>query len=133
MKSFITKDGKYTVTRCSRWIQIRRKYDIRKNNVLYDFSTDGYGYKPADERYDPSTGTYLDYFRFDGRNYAIEQFICLGSVWCPEPPYEFTDVDGRSAFVSAVDFSGNLFNPYYIELDEYGEKVRVYTVERSAA
>ena len=128
MKQFKTVDGKNTVTRLSRWIQIKQNYNVNKRNSLYEFSTDENGYKPGDSEYNPANGTYLDYFRFNGRNYAIEQFITLGSVWCSGSPYEFTDTDGKSTFIHAVDFYGDLYNPLYIEVDECGERVRVYKV-----
>ena len=115
MKQFRTVDGKNTVTRLSRWIQVKQNYNVNKRNSLYEFS--------------PANGTHLDYFRFNGRNYAIEQFIGLGSVWCGGAPYEFTDTDGKSTFIRAVDFYGDLYRPLYIELDEYGERVRVYKVD----
>ena len=128
---FVTIDGKHNVTRLSRWITIQHKYRINKNNGLFDFSTDGNGYRPTSEKYDPSTGTYLDYFRFEGRNYAIDQFVALGSIWCGGKPYQFTDTDGTTTFVTAVDFSGDIYDPLYIELDEYGEQVRVYQVHKA--
>ena len=128
MKQFKTVDGKNTVTRLSRWIQIKQNYNVNKRNSLYEFSTDENGYKPGDSEYNPANGTYLDYFRFNGRNYAIEQFIALGSVWCSGSPYEFTDTDGKSTFIHAVDYYGDLYNPLYIEVDECGERVRVYKV-----
>ena len=128
MKEFKTVDGKNTVTRLSRWIQIKQNYNVNKRNSLYEFSTDGNGYKPGQSEYNPANGTYLDYFRFNGRNYAIEQFIALGSVWCSGSPYEFTDTDGKSTFIHAVDYYGDLYNPLYIEVDECGERVRVYNV-----
>ena len=131
MYQTVTTDDKYVVTRCSRWIKIRQNYNVSKKNVLYEFSTDGYGYKPTDDKYDPKTGTFLDYFRFNGRNYAIEQFIALGSVWCAGEPYQFIDTNGQPTFVTAVDFYGDLYDPLYIELDEYGEHVRVYTVKQN--
>ena len=129
MKQFRTVDGENTVTRLSRWIQIKQNYNVNKRNSLYELSTDENGYKPCQSEYDPVNGTYLDYFRFNGRNYAIEQFIKLGSLWCDGAPYEFTDTDGASSFVCAVDFYGDLYKPLYIELDEYGERVRVYKVD----
>ena len=128
MKQFRTVDGKNTITRLSRWIQVKQNYNVNKRNSLYEFSTDENGYKPGQSKYNPDNGTYLDYFRFNGRNYAIDQFIALGSVWCGGAPYEFTDTDGKSTFIHAVDFYGDSFNPLYIELDEYGERVRVYKV-----
>ena len=128
MKQFRTVDGKNTITRLSRWIQIKQNYNVNKRNSLYEFRTDENGYKPGQSKYNPANGTYLDYFRFNGRNYAIEQFIALGSVWCGGAPYEFIDRDGKSTFIHAVDFCGDLYNPLYIELDECGERVRVYKV-----
>lgn len=129
MKAFYTKGGKNIVTRLSRWISIKRAYNVNRRNSLFEFSTDENGYKPEQEQYNPENGTYLDYFRFDGRTYAIEQFIALGSAWCGGEPYEFKDTNGKSTFIHAVDFYGDLYNPLYIELDEYREHVRVYTVD----
>ena len=129
MKEFKTVDGKNTVTRLSRWIQIKQNYNVNKRNSLYEFSADENGYKPGQSEYNPANGTYLDYFRFNGRNYAIEQFITLGSAWIGGAPYEFTDTDGKSTFIHAVDYYGDLYNPLYIELDAYGDRVRVYKVK----
>ena len=128
MNQFRTVDGKNTVTRLSRWIQIKQNYNVNKRNSLYKFSTDEKGYKPGRSEYNPANGTYLDYFRFNGRNYAIEQFFALGSDWIGGAPYEFIDTDGKSTFIHAVDFYGDLYNPLYIEVDECGERVRVYKV-----
>ena len=130
MKQFTTIDGKNTVTRLSRWITIRTNYNANKANSLYDYSTDENGYRPHQDGYNPAGGTYLDYFRFGGRTYAIEQFISLGSMWIGEQPYRFTDTDGTISSVHAVDFDGDLYDPLYIEVDEYGERVRVYQVKR---
>ena len=129
MKTFYTKDGKNIVTRLSRWITIEHAYNVSSRNSLFDFSTDENGYKPGEDKYNPENGTFLDYFRFNGRKYAIEQFVSLGSVWCGGAPYEFTDTDGKSTFVQAVDFYGDFYNPLYIEIDEYGERARVYSVD----
>ena len=128
-KEFITKDGKHIVTRLSRWIMIRQAYNVNRRNSLFEFATDENGYKPGQDEFNPANGTFLDYFRFNGRTYAIEQFVALGSMWCGGAPYEFTDMDGKSSFVSAVDYYGDLYDPLYIELDECGERVRVYTVK----
>ena len=130
MKTFIDTTGKYKIVRCSRWITIRQNYNVNRRNSLFEFSTDENGYKPHQNEYKPENGTYLDYFRFNGRTYAIEQFIAIGSVWCGGVPYTFIDTDGKITVVCAVDFYGDLYNPYYIELDEYGEKVRIYEVKK---
>ena len=129
-KPRITADNEHTVTRLSRWITIRTNYNVSKANSLYDYSTDENGYRPYQDGYDPTNGTYLDYFRFGGRTYAIEQFILLSSMWIGGRPYHFIDTDGTPASVIAVDMDGDLYDPLYIELDEYGERVRVYQVRR---
>lgn len=128
-KEFITTDGKHIVTRLSRWITIRQAYNVNRRNSLFEFATDENGYTPGQDEYNPENGTFLDYFIFNGRKYAIKQFIALGSVMCCGAPYEFTDTDGKSTFVSSVDYYGDLYNPLYIEFDKYGERVRVYTVK----
>ena len=130
MKQFITTDGEHTVTRLSRWITIRTNYNANKRNSLYHYVTDENGYRTHQDGYDPTGGTYLDYFKFGGRTYAIEQFISLGSIWISGRPYHFIDTDGTPASVIAVDFDGDLYDPLYIEVDEYGERVRVYQVGR---
>ena len=129
MKTFTTVDGKYYVTRLSRWISVRTKYNPSKRNSLYDFSLDENGYHPYEKFFDPTNGTCLDYFRFKGKTYAILQFVLLGSFACGGKPYEFIDTDGKSHFVSGVDFSGDIYDPYYIEYDECCENVRIYAVE----
>lgn len=128
MKKFLSTDKKHKITRVSRWITIKQAYNISKRNGLFEFCTDENGYKPGETNFNPENGTYLDYFRFNGRNYAIEQFVGIGSIACPGTPYEFTDTDGETHTIRAVDFWGDLFNPYYIELDSYGERVRVYEI-----
>ena len=130
MKQFVTLDGEHTVTRLSRWITINTNYNVNERNSLYDYSTDENGYHPHQDGYDPTNGTYLDYFRYGGRTYAIEQFILLGSLWIGEKPYQFIDTDGTPRAVVAFDIDGCLYDPLYIELDEYGERVRVYSVRR---
>lgn len=129
MKKCITLDGKNEITRLSRWITVRTNYNVSKRNSLYDFSTDENGNRPYEDNYNPENGTYLDYFHFGGRTYAIEQFVGLGSNACPGKPYQFEDTDGTLTTVSAVDFDGSLFDPLYLESDEYCERVRVYEVK----
>lgn len=128
-KEFLTVDGQYIVTRVSRWISIKHKYDIRKNNTLYDYCTDGYGYHPYDNKFNPQDGTSLDYFTFNKRKYAVEQFLLLSGAWICEKPYAFIDTDGKSTFITAFDGDGNIFDPWYAEFDEYCEHVRLYTVK----
>ena len=128
MKEFTTLDGKRRLTRLSRWITVRTNYNANKRNSLYDYVMDGSGYYPYQDEFNPEEGTYLDYFIFNGRTYATAQFVGLGSNVCPGEPYRFEDTDGTITTVSAVDFEGSFFNPLYLEIDEYGERVRVYEV-----
>ena len=131
MKQFTTIDGENTVTRLSRWITIRQNYNANKRNSLYHYVTDENGYRTHQDGYDLTCGTDLDYFRFGERTYAIEQFISLGSIWISGRPYHFIDTDGTISSVHAVDFDDDLYDPLYIELDEDGERVRVYQVGRA--
>lgn len=128
MKKFLSTDKKYKIKRVSRWIAIKQAYNISKRNGLFEFCTDENGYKPNELNFNPENGTFLDYFRFNGRNYAMDQFIRIGSIACPGTAYKFIDTDNKTHELGAVDFWGDLYNPYYIELDPYGERVRVYEI-----
>lgn len=135
MKTFTTTDGKNKVTRLSRWIQIRTDYArrINKNNSNYDYYTDGAGYRVYDDKFDPTEGVYLDYFTYKGKKYPISRFYALGSMWLSMRPYEFIDTDGKPSYIGAMDMDGDLYitgDTLYLEMDEYGERVRVYNVER---
>ena len=129
MKKFLSTDGKHEITRVSRWITIRQAYNVSKRNSLYEFCTDENGYKPHEPNFNHENGTFLDYFRFKGRNYAIEQFMTIGSTVCPGVFYDFIDSDGKNHFIMAVDFWGDLYDPYYLELDSNGERVRIYEIK----
>lgn len=123
---FTTTDGKHSFIR-SRWITIKRAYNITRRHTLYDFASDGYGYHPYEAQYNPvETGNHIDYFVYQGRKYAVEQFVIIGSMACPGDPYSFIDYDGNLTFITSVDFSGSLYDPIYTEFDECCEKVRIY-------
>lgn len=124
-KVYRTLDGEHAFTR-SRWIEIRHAYTVGKNNSLYEFATDEYGYKPHGKNFNPENGLYLDYFVYNGRKYALEQFIGIGSMACPGEPYHVKNNDGSISTICAVDFYGDLYNPLYAEFDVCCEKVRVY-------
>ncbi len=128
-KKFLTIDGRNEVTRLSRWITIKQAYNITSSHSLYSYTQDENGYTPGGDNYNPVNGNSLDYFNFRGRKYAISQFVALGSVWCGGAPYKFIDNDNSVTFIHAVDFSGDLYDPLYIELDNSGERVRVYSVK----
>lgn len=108
-KIFTTTDGK-KIERISRYIQIRTDY-VTKKHSLYDY---------ADKS---DNDALLNYFIYQGRKYAINQFVKYGSAFFPTS-YQFME-NGKLNFLSGVD-SENFFNPLLIEIDEYGERVRVY-------
>jgi len=118
-----TKEGR-TLKRVSRWISIRHNYNPSKRNALWYYVRDGYGYAEGQAGYDPSQGLHLDYFRWNVRNWAIEQFILMGGMM-GGAPYFYEDDDGKTGVIGAYD-SENYYNPILIEMDEYGESVRVY-------
>ena len=113
-----------TLRRLSRWIAIQQACDITPKHSLYDFCTDGNGYNPYSEKFNPENGTYLDYFRFNGKKYALADFCRLGSFMLPFS-YTWEEKDGLH-FISGSEMSGNIFKPLLIEVDAYCEKVRVY-------
>lgn len=114
------------IKRLSRWIEIKHNYNPSKRNSLWDYVTDGYGYHPYDDRFNPdeNDGLFLDYFTWNGSTWALDQFLALGSVWWGGAPIEYTE-NGEIHYISGVD-GDNYFNPIYIEFDEYCEHVRVY-------
>lgn len=132
LKSFDIYDGKehardYDFVRVSRWITVKQNYNPNKGNALYDYAVDGFGNHSYSENFNPveNGGKYLDYFTFNGRNYAIEQFIAIGCVWDVLGHHAGYYENGEKHFISAYD-TESYFNPLYIEWDECGERVRVY-------
>lgn len=123
-KEIICNDGKTKIRRLSRWIHIDHAYDVTKKHSLYDFCTDENGYHPYQEKFSPENGTYLDYFRFNGRKYALEDFYACGSMFISFT-CTWTEKDGFH-HMSGVEMSGNIFHSLLIELDESGEYLRVY-------
>lgn len=112
--------------RLSRWIRIKQNYNPKKNNSLWDYVTDENGYKPYNEKFNPEEGLFLDYFTFNGKNYALEQFYRLGNPFFVPVSYSYETEDGKVNYLSGIDMDGNIYNPLYIEIDENGEFVRVY-------
>lgn len=110
--------------RISRWITIKHAYNVSKKNALAYYATDENGYKEGQTNFNPENGLYLDYFHFNGKNYAIEQFISNSSMWSNGTQF-FTDTDGKLTYIAGYD-SENYYNPILIELDEYCEHVRIY-------
>ena len=118
-------DHPATFKRVSRWITVQHNYTPGKNNSLWDYVTDENGYKPYQEQFTPENGLFLDFFRWNGRTWAVEQFLALGNpFWCPVS-YAYEDSSGKLCYLSGVD-NENIYNPIYVEFDECCERVRVY-------
>lgn len=115
--------GKEDFTRLSRWITVKTLCNPSKHNSLYDYAKDENGYTPGNENFNPNE-VYIDYFTFGGVKYALDRFYRLGSMWICDT-YRYTE-NGKTNYLSGVDMDGNIYDPLYIELDDYGEKVRVY-------
>ena len=113
-----TKDGR-KIRRISRWIAIKHNYSPNRGNSLWYYVMDGSGYREGNPNFNPHDGLYLDYFRWNGRNWAIEQFYRM------DYPEFWEDEDGKLNWLSGYD-SENYYNPILIEIDEYCENVRVY-------
>lgn len=118
MKVLKTQDNR-EIKRVSRWIEIKHNYSPNKRNSLFYYATDENGYRDGQNAFNPANGLYLDYFKWNGRTWAIEQFMRL------DYPIFYNDSNGKLGVISAYD-SENYYNPILIELDEYGEHVRVY-------
>lgn len=109
-KHFELKNG-HTLERVSRWIEIDSK-EVTPRHSLYYY---------ADKENGDGRPGYLMYFRFKGREYAVGQFIGRYSMFgfdheCKTYP----------AFITGYDADGDLYTPLLCEIDEYGEKIRLY-------
>ena len=123
-------DERHTATayRVSRWISIKTWVNPTSRCQLWDYVIDGNGERSTSNRFDGENGAYLDYFTFNGRKYALEQFVRLGSIVTPECVAYIEN--GEQHYLHGVDID-DIYNPIYIELDDYGEKVRVYRMGRA--
>ena len=113
-----TKDGN-KIQSVSRWIKIRHNYSPCKRNPLWYYVMDGNGYREGQDKFDKNTGLFLDYFVWNGRKWALEQFLR------PSYPEMWEDKDGKLHWLSGYDCE-NYFNPIQIELDDGCEYVKVY-------
>lgn len=125
MKKLLTKDGR-TICRVSRWIKVQNAYNVTKRHSLHDYATDGRGYQFGNINFDPSGGTFVDYFVWHGRKWALDQFLRFGSMFCPHTI--LWDEGGKTHYMAGFD-RDNYFNPIMIEMDDCGEYVRVYEEE----
>lgn len=112
MKEFTTTDGR-TLMRLSRWIHIRNNIVSKKHTLAC------YGNQVEED----DTHVYLDWFQFNGKKYALGQFICMNGMWAN--PVMFEDETGKLNYLSGYDCE-DYYNPIMIELSDGGEYVRVY-------
>ena len=124
MKKISTTDGRTRIRR-SRWILVRHNDHPNRRNSLWDYVTDGNGNRSCSPRFDPSSGLYLDYFVWNGRKWAIEQFYSASGTMGFLAPMMFENEDGKLSYIAGYD-SENYWNPILIELDDGCEYVRVY-------
>ena len=123
MKEIVTKDGG-TLMCISRLIKVHQAYNITARHCLYYYCTDENGFCPGQSGFNPENGTFLDFFRFNGRKWALNQFIAFGGVVGGVPPM-WEDEHGKLRCLTGYD-SENYYNPIMIELSDGGDYVRVY-------
>lgn len=104
----------------SRWIAVKYNYNPSEKNSLYYYAKDENGNSANSESFERETA-FLEYFRFSGKTYALEQFINRFSCWgfdqcCNEYP----------SFIVGYDSEGDIYNPLLLEMDETGEKIRLW-------
>ena len=120
-----TGDDGRTYNLLSRWLKVHEAINPRADNqYLGYYRTDENGYREGQSGFDPTNGTYCQYFQFSGRKWPIEQFLCLGSVWSGGAPIGVNMKDGLH-YIAGYD-AENYYNPIMIEIDECGENVRVW-------
>lgn len=104
----ITTPEKKTVYRVSNWISIQSAYITPRSDLWY--------YAEHDEG---GKHGFVDYFRFNGHRYAVNQFISRWSAWgggCETLP----------DFICGYDGDGDIYNPLLLELNDEGNAVRLY-------
>ena len=123
-KGWYENKKQYFVRVTPRWVKVKTNYNVSPRNPLWDYARDENGNTPYQSNFDKNTAT-LDYFEWNGRKWAVEQFLALGNpFWCAVA-FSYEDEDGKTNWLSGVD-ADNYYNPIYIELSECGEQVRVY-------
>ena len=123
-KTYVDTDGN-RIERLSRWIKLK-SVPVTKRHRLYDYARDEYGYHPYQERFNSENGVFLDCFTFKGKQYSLEQFLSTSSVWTGTwNPYHSVHDEDDQVVINGVQHD-DYFHPLLIEIDEYGEHVRIY-------
>lgn len=106
--------------RLSDWLDIKTDCDIPTTHPLWDYATDDYGRHPYEKEFDGSGTTYLDYFNFEDKEFAINQFLLRHSLVCG------FDLECKRYPSYIMGYNAEeLYNPLLIEFDEY-DKCRLY-------
>lgn len=113
MKEITCKDGTKFI-RVSRWISRKTDYNITEKHGLYCYAEDC-----GDDT------KCVDYIIYKGYRIPLGAMYCLGSLFIGGNNYEFIE-NGETHFISAVDMDGDIYDPYYIECDPWGDKFRLY-------
>ena len=117
MKHKIIETSEGTFERVSGWIRLTTKW-VTEDDYRFEFRFD------EEERNDKKWGI-IDCFTYKRFVYGFNQFIAIGSAWCAGERPTWQE-DGELHAISGVDFYGDLYDPYYLELDADCEKVRLY-------
>lgn len=125
-KVFIENGTGATFERISGWLPRQTIYNPTSRHSMYYYRTDEYGYREHDSEFNPVNGTYVDGYKYKGTWYAVERFFALGSAFLGGTPFMPVADDGEQVVIGAMDMDGNLYNPLYLEMDEYGEYGRLY-------
>lgn len=111
-KLILTESGK-TLERVSRWIHRNQAYNVTPRHSLHYYAEDtGDG------------GNVVDFFRWNGRKWAVNQFFAFGTMFTPQAGEMWEESDGLHC-IAGYD-SENWYNPIMIELSPDAECVRVY-------
>lgn len=107
-----TTDG-ITIQGTGRWVSIHLIPEITPLHSLWEY---------GDDNGDGTRSTYI--FTHYGHRFALDQFIRYGGPWGPPVPLMWEEADGlhHMAGVQADRWD----HPLMIELDECGERVRVW-------
>lgn len=102
------KQGNIIYENCSHWIKLKDEF-ITDKHSLYQYTD---GYECDDGK------SYVCCFNHKGVQYALNQFMKIDN------PITFGDV-----IISGYDYT-NYWSPYLIELEDSGERIRLWTERR---
>ena len=97
---------------CSRWITVNSKVVTKRHSL--ECYCDDFG----------DGELWLDYFRYNNREWAINQFIVFCSPWCGVRP-NYIDSKGNAVGVSAYDGT-NYYKPLLLEVNDDCSKIRLW-------